>query len=176
MDSRRSALKKLLVGAAGAAAVPGAASAATRNAVTGQSIAGQASSFSLPDGPAPWWLIAPMSLGTSLGHGWYVQGLDAVKRGASVLTLRHVSGKSSRVHLCAHRGSPQGVAHSELVDLVLMDGGTGTQQTDEGLGRVVMGIGERIRRNELDPNGDIRSVAKMMLHGDRVDTFGAESL
>lgn len=174
MDSRRSALKKILAGAASAAAVPTAA-AATRNGSV--SLAGEAAaSFVLPNGPSPWWLIAPIATGTALGYGWYVHGLGGVERGASVLSLRHVSGRSARVHICAHQGRPQGISSTELIDLVLMDGGSGSAKTDEGLGRVVLGIGERIRRNELDPDGDLRPLAKMMTHSDRVVEFGAKSL
>lgn len=173
MDSRRSVLKKLLVGAASAAAVPGTASAAMSAA--GAQVAG-AVGLSLPTGPAPWWLFSPIALGTPLKYGWYVAGLSSVDRGASVLTLAHTSGRRAQVHLCAHNGSPQGVAHSQLVDLVLMDGGSGSFRTDERLGRVLLGLAERIRRNEVDPRGDLSPVARMMTHDARVDAFGAESL
>lgn len=172
MDSRRGMLKKLLFGTATAAAVPGSAFAAA-NAV-GQGA--RALGLELPTGPAPWWLIHPVSLGSDLGFGWTVSGLSSVDKGAAVLSLAHRSGAQAQVHLCAHRGSPRGVAHSQLVDLVLMDGGSGSFRTDERLGRVVLGLADRIRRNELDPRGDLSPLARMMAHDDRVDVFGPENL
>lgn len=172
MDSRRSVLKKMLAGTAAAAAVPGSASAAFHS-TAGAAIA---SELQLPTGPAPWWLFAPVGLGTPLKYGWYVADLSSVERGASVLTLAHASGRRARVHLCAHNGRPQGLTHTGLVDLVLMDGGSGSFRTDERLGRVILGLAERIRRNETDPRGDLSPIARMMTHTDRLDAFGPESL
>ncbi len=172
MDSRRGMLKKLLVGTAATAAVPGTASA-TLGAVEQAS---HASGISLPSGPAPWWLIAPARKGSEVGLGWYVGALSKVEKGAAILTLVHRSGQRARVHLCTHNGSPEGVAHTRLVDLVLMDGGSGSFRTDEQLGRVVLGLAERIRRNELDPEGDLWPLARMMSHQDRMDAYGPENL
>jgi hypothetical protein len=173
MDSRRSVLKKLLVGTATAAAVPGSASAALGAAA--QSVPGRAG-LSLPAGPAPWWLLAPFGMGSPLKFGWYVADLSSVERGAAVLTLAHSSGRRAQVHLCAHNGRPQGMTHSKLIDFVLMDGGSGSFRTDEKLGRVVLGLAEAVRRNELDPQGDLWPLAKMMTHDDRVTSYGAETL
>jgi hypothetical protein len=172
MDSRRSVLKKLLAGTAAAAAVPGTASAAIQAVQTSAAAAG----ISLPTGPAPWWLLAPVAVGTPLKYGWYVEGLSAVERGAAVLTLSHTNGRKARVHLCAHNGRPRGVAHTAMLDLVLMDGGSGSFRTDEKLGRVVLGLAERVRRNETASSGDLTPVARMMAHDERVRAFGPESL
>lgn len=178
MDSRRSVLKKLLAGTAAAAAVPGSASAAFEAVQGGVRLAdaGGVSLSALGSGPAPWWLLHPIAMGTPLKHGWYVAGLSTVNRGASVLTLAHTTGRKANVHLCAHDGSPRGVASTKLVDLVLMDGGSGSFRTDEKLGRVVLGLAERIRRNEARPDGDLKPIARMMSHDERVDVFGPESL
>lgn len=172
MDSRRTVLKKLLVGSTAAAAVPGTASAA----LGALEASAEAGTLTLPTGPAPWWLFHPVGLGTPLSFGWYVADLSPVARGASVLTLAHASGRRARLHLCAHNGRPQGVAHTRLLDMVLMDGGSGSFRTDEKLGRVVLGLAERVRRNETNPQGDLWPLARMMTHADRVDAFGPESL
>jgi hypothetical protein len=172
MDSRRNVLKKLLAGTAAAAAVPGSASAAFEAVQNGAAAAG----ISLPTGPAPWWMLAPVGVGTPLKYGWYVEGLSPVERGASVLTLAHTNGRKAKVHLCAHNGRPRGLAHTAMLDLVLMDGGSGSFRTDEKLGRVVLGLAERVRRNETQPNGDLAPVARMMSHDERVQAFGPESL
>jgi len=175
MDSRRTVLKKLLAGTAAAAAVPGVANAAFE-AVQGGTRAADAEGVTLPTGPAPWWLVHPIGMGTPLKFGWYVAGLSSVERGAAVLTLAHASGRGARVHICAHGGKPRGLASTRLVDLVLMDGGSGSFQTDEKLGRVVLGLAERIRRNETLPDGDLKPIARMMTHDDRVESYGPESL
>ena len=132
--------------------------------------------MTLPTGPAPWWLLAPFGMGSPLKFGWYIANLSSVERGASVLTLAHSNGRRVNVHLCAHNGRPQGMTHTRLLDLVLMDGGSGSFRTDEKLGRVVLGLAEAIRRNEVDPQGDLWPVAKMMTHSDRMDAYGPESL
>jgi hypothetical protein len=175
MDTRRSVLKKMLVGTAAATAVPGTASAAAEAVHEG--VRGlEAAGFVLPTGPAPWWLFAPIDLGTPLKYGWYVAGLSRVEKGAAVLTLAHASGRKARVHLCAHDGKPQGLTHTKLVDLVLMDGGSGSFRTDEKLGRVILGLAERIRRNETRPEGDLSPVARMMTHDERVEAYGPDTL
>lgn len=174
MDTRRNVLKKLLVGTATAAAVPASAGVALE--AVQQGIRSLEAAGMLPTGPAPWWLFQPIGMGTPLKFGWYVAGLSGVERGAAVLTLAHASGRKANVHVCAHRGNPQGLAHTRLVDLVLMDGGSGSFRTDEKLGRVVLGLAERVRRNESELAGDLSPIARMMTHDERVEVFGGESL
>ena len=122
--SRRDLLKTFAVGAA-VAGTTGAVTVAVQHAF-------------VQDGPAPWWLFSPLGRGTSLALGWYVHDLSAVVKGASVLTLRSSSGSEASIHLCAHNGSPRGIAYTELVDFVLMDGRNANARTDERLGRIVL--------------------------------------
>lgn len=82
----------------------------------------------------------------------------------------------ARVHLCHHQGDPKGLAHSDLIDLVLMDGGRGDRATDESLGRVLMGLAAHIRDNELSADGDLGALARMQPHSDRVLDYGPENL
>lgn len=172
MDSRRGVLKKLLAGTAATAAAPASASAA----VAALEQTAGAAGLELPSGPAPWWLLDPVRKGSEVGFGWYVSGLSGVSRGAAVLSLAHRGGRTARVHLCLHGGEPKGIASTRMLDLVLMDGGSGSFQTDERLGRVVLGLAERMRRNELDPNGDLWPLARMMTHDARVEAFGPDNL
>lgn len=180
MTTRRDVLKKLAVGTASAATVAGAGRAAADALAPELVELGDAAAALLsqgfPQGPAPWWLLHPIGVGTVLGYGWYVVDLSGVAAGAAVLTVGHSTGRKVRVHLCAHDGRPKGVAHTRLVDLVLMDGSTGSQRTDERLGRVILGLAERIRRNEANPQGDLVPVARMMTHEARVGTFGPDTL
>lgn len=166
MNSRRTILKNIGLGAAVATIAaggthalrtPGAASPSAR-------------------GPGPWWLLHPLARGSHLGLGWVLAHLSAVERGAIVLTLQHREGGVARVHICQHDGRPKGLAHTELLDLVLMDGGRGDRPTDEGLGRVLLGLAAHLRENELAEGGDLSVLARLQRHEDRVLDHGPETL
>jgi hypothetical protein len=68
------------------------------------------------------------------------------------------------------------LAHSELFDLVLMDGGQGDRATAEDLGRVLLGLAERVRRNELRLDGDLDALSRTLPHEERVLLYGPENL
>ena len=165
MTSRRELLKGMAVGAA-AAAIPATVVASTK---AGRGL------FAV-DGPAPWWLIAPLASGSPLALGWYIHSLGPVIKGASILTIRHASGKEARVHICSYEKEPVGLAHTALVDLVLMDGRNNDAATEEGLGRVLLGVGKAIANNETNPEGDLWPLVQMMTHDERVEFYGAEEL
>jgi hypothetical protein len=120
--------------------------------------------------------MAPFAPGSALGLGWHVHSFGAVDRGAAVLTLMNQDGGVARVHICAHEGQPRGLAHTRLLDLILMDGGDGARATDETVGRVLLGLAAKMGDNELEPSGDLHPLACMMTHGDRVVHFGPETL
>ena len=48
--------------------------------------------------------------------------------------------------------------------------------TDEDLGRAVLNLSARIRRNELSEAADLRPLAHLMSHAERVSLYGAETL
>lgn len=171
MNSRRTILKNIGVGTAVAALVTGAGAA-----VSSGSAALTATGSRMPEGDGPWWLVAPLARGSHLGAGWFLAHLSPVERGASVMTLQHREGAVARVHLCHHQGDPKGLAHSALIDMVLMDGGKGDRSTDETLGRVLLGLAAHIRENELSVDGDLGALARMQPHSDRVLDYGPESL
>lgn len=100
--------------------------------------------------PAPdnlWPLLAPLAPGDLIGLGWSVGELTRVSHGAAVLTLVSAQG-SARVHLCRHDGAPRGVAHSDSIDLLLMNRAEGLVPTDENLARVLNVLALLIRGNE----------------------------
>jgi hypothetical protein len=168
METRRNLLKGMAVGAA-ACSIPGGTAYAAQASLEGRD------GF-LSDGAAPWWLIAPLTAGSPLAYGWYVGSLGKVARGASVLTLKHSSGRQVRLHLCGYDSNPRGIAHTGLIDLVLMDGGFGDSKTGEHIGRIVLGIAKNIANNELDPKQDLYPIAKMLSHEERKALYGPESL
>ncbi len=172
MPSRRDLLKNIGIGAAAVAA--GAGSVQAAKAAHKATLEAFASGGSTKG--SPWWLIAPLQPGSHVGRGWAVASLSRVERGAAVLELRHRDGQSARLHVCGHDGRPKGLAHSALFDLVLMDGGRGDRRTPEGLGRALLGVADRIRKNEMVDGADLDSVARMLPHEQRVELFGAETL
>lgn len=132
--------------------------------------------FGVEGANAPWGLISPLSPGASLAGGWQVQSLSDVQKGASILTLQHAVHGQANIHVCAHDGQPQGVASTAMLDLVIMDGRDGNKPTNERLGRVVMDIASRIRKNETSDTADLRTMSRMMPHVARVDAYGPENL
>jgi hypothetical protein len=172
MHSRRDLLKNIGIGAAAVAATAGTVKAAeAAHKATLEAFASGGSTKG-----SPWWLIAPLRPGSQVGQGWAVAGLSRVERGAAVLELQHRDGQVARLHVCGHEGRPKGLAHSVLFDLVLMDGGRGDRRTPEGLGRALLGVADRIRKNEMVDGADLDSVARMLPHDERVELFGAETL
>lgn len=182
MDTRRKVLGKIGLGAAATGLVVGVERrlrpAGTRPA-DGDGAASDPGRVAARDpaaGDGPWWLLAPLSRGDHLGEGWFLAHLGPVRRGASVLTLQHRDGEVARVHLCYHDGTPRGLAHTTVLDLVLMDGGAGDKPTDENLGRVLLGLARVIRANELADDDRLQQLAAMQPHAERVDTYGPETL
>jgi hypothetical protein len=169
MATRRELLRKIGVGVASTAALGAGTSAMIVHKATLEA-------FARPSKSAPWWLLQPLVQGDAIGLGWSLGSLGPVERGASVLELRHSTGQTARVHICTYEGKPKGLAHTELFDLVLMDGGQGNKPTEETVGRVLLSLAEKMSENELDEEADLTRVGRMLTHGERVDVYGSESL
>lgn len=163
--SRRGVLQGMAVGAAVVAA--GAPELAEAAPVAG-ALAEEAA--------APWWLLAPLQVGSDVGFGWSIVSLSSVRQGAAVLRVGHAGQGEIDVHLCAIEGAPRGVAHAAHVDLVAMDGGRGDKPTDEGLGLALREIAKAIGRNETTEGADLRTLARLMPHTERVGAYGPERL
>lgn len=167
MQTRRTVLKMLAFGGTLFAAEAGA---------TAETLAKPSEEMVLPDGPEPWWLIFPLSQGAKLAKGWEVSSLSRVERGASVLALTRNSGETARIHICFRQGKAKGLAHTEMFDLLLMDGGNGDRPTEEGLARVLKDIARRIRKNEVREDANLRPLSRMQTHEERVGVYGPETL
>jgi hypothetical protein len=167
MASRRDVLTKLGLGLTALTVTTGAT-------IQGRTCSAFASGSSL-DG-SPWWLIAPLRAGTAVGKGWSVSELGNIEDGASILTLQSHQGQKVNIHICAYDGEPKGLAHTEFLDLILMDGGCGDKPTDEQLGRVLLGIAKRIRKNELSLQQNLDELVHLQTHEERILKYGAENL
>ena len=124
----------------------------------------------------PWWLVAPMTAGTTLDGEWRITDLGPIQDGASVMQLSHPEQESLRIHLCLHEGSPKGFAHTELFDLIVIDHGRGVRKVPDDLAPALKQLAEAIQDNELANNSAFAHVADMMTHKERVSAFGASQI
>ena len=71
-----------------------------------------------------------------------------------------------------------GITHSHLLDFVLMDGGNGDKRTQENLGRIIVGIAQRVSKNELGvvDADTIDAMSRMLTHEERMALYGPENL
>ena len=118
-----------------------------------------------PSASAPWELLAPLTAGAALGHGWQVAALSGVEAGSCVLTLQHASGRTQRVHVCRHDGRPAGVVYTDTLDLLVMNDGAGETPTDEGLAQAVATVAHAVARNAG------AAPAELLAHAERLDRF-----
>ena len=125
---------------------------------------------------APWWLLTPLHLGDSVGKGWRISGLRPIEKGATVLELQHFSGDQTQIHICAIEEQPVGVVHTQFLDLILMDGGQGQKATDEDLGRVVMNVALKIRKQEGQLLEQPEVLKLLEGHDFRMFQYGSENL
>jgi len=154
--SRRAFVGRVAAGAAVAVAASGvkrAAASTSGAALTGaESPVGQAPAaaapVAAPSAPPPWEMLRPLEMGAVVAGGWRVAGLSAIEHGACVLTLENERGRSHRIHLCRNDGRPQGLVHTERLDLVVMNGGQGDVPTEEGLAQAVAAVAHALAANE----------------------------
>ena len=178
MLSRRTFVGRLAAGAAVAGAVTtiGTRASARTSAAAEQSASASddartasassdAAPSDAPSAPAPWELLAPLTAGAALGHGWQVAALSGVEAGSCVLTLQHASGRTQRVHVCRHDGRPAGVVYTDTLDLLVMNDGAGETPTDEGLAQAVATVAHAVARNAG------AAPAELLAHAERLERF-----
>jgi hypothetical protein len=181
MLSRRDLVGKLA--ASGAVLVAGAAAASARLAPRAARGADRAASESwgqvgrpevdagTPEtamAPAPWDLLQPLAVGSAVAHGWRVAGFSGVVDGTCVLTLENERGRSHRIHLCRNGGTPQGIVHTDGIDLLVMNGGQGDVATDESFAQAVAEVAHVIAGNE---RRQATVVASLLSHEERLRRF-----
>jgi len=99
----------------------------------------------------PMALMAPHVVGSDLGRGWTLLDLRAPDRGAMLLSLKRTAdGAVARVHLCRNGGCPAGIASTDRLDFMLMNGGGGDEASDEELGLVLLELAPAVAANEAD--------------------------
>jgi ferredoxin len=111
----------------------------------------------LPTGEsaAPWALIDPFSAGSTLGMGWVLDSLSPVRGGAATLVLRHERKGVARVAIRRNNGRPRGVAHTEHLDFMLLNAGSGATQTEESIERVLVAFAESLPKQHNGTHSEL---------------------
>jgi hypothetical protein len=121
--------------------------------------------------PPPWRLLTPLAAGSVISHGWRVGALSPVQDGSCVVTLENERGRAHRVHLCRNDGTPQGIAHTRRLDLVMMNAGHGDLPTEESLAQAVAALAHVVAANEGEMPG--RVLTELLPHAERVRRFAS---
>jgi hypothetical protein len=121
--------------------------------------------------PAPWELVSPLGAGAVVAPAWRLADLSPVQDGACVVTLENERGRAHRVHLCRNDGTPQGIAHTRRLDLVMMNAGHGDLPTEESLAQAVAGLAHVVAANEGTMPGHV--LAALLPHAERVRRFAS---
>src|SRR6185436_18357071 len=99
----------------------------------------------------PWALLHPLTEGYELALGWALESLSPVRSGAATMVLRHPQHGPARVAIRRNSGAPLGVAHTDHLDFLLMNGGSGTSETEPSVGRVLGAVARMLQNNEPNP-------------------------
>ena len=190
MLSRRTLIGKVAVGAAAALAVGAARTgvAATRpidgptdgfrdatdapaTARTGEHALEPSADVVAAAAPPAWELVAPLTAGSVVAHGWHLAAMTAVQDGSAVVTLANERGHAHRIHLCGNDGTPQGLVYTRRVDLVVMNQGYGALPTDEHFGQAVAALAHVVAANEATLADG--ALAGLVPHAARLERFAA---
>lgn len=105
-----------------------------------------------------WQLLAPFTAGTALALGWVLDSLGPIRAGVAIMVLRHEQHGSAQVSIRRNNGTPCGVAHTDTLDFLLLNGGGGSAPTEGSIERVLKALAKalRVRGNKdcdafLDP-------------------------
>jgi ferredoxin len=93
----------------------------------------------------PWELLAPFGEGSPIGLGWVVDSLSPVRGGAVSLVLRHEQHGTAHVTIRRNGGAPLGIAHTDLWDFLLMNGGSGRTHTEDSIANALIGMADTLR-------------------------------
>ena len=121
----------------------------------------------------PWHLLTPFAEGDSLALGWVLESLSSIRAGAATMVLRHPDLGLARVAIHRNGGTPIGIAHTDHLDFMLMNGGSGSAQTERSIEVILSALAEALRKNA---NGGPRvDVLDALLPHGASQTSGATS-
>jgi ferredoxin len=111
----------------------------------------------------PWALLAPFGEGTRLPLGWSIESLSPIRAGAATLVLAHAEHGPARIAIRRNGGAPMGVAHTDALDFMLLNGGSGGTRTEESVGRVLIALGRALAAQPA-PRGVAQLLAALHPH------------
>ena len=100
----------------------------------------------------PWALLAPFGKGTRLPLDWSIESLSPIRGGAATLLLAHAERGRARIAIRRNAGAPLGIAHTDTLDFLLMNGGSGGSRTDESAGRVLIALARALDAQPAAPD------------------------
>jgi hypothetical protein len=100
-------------------------------------------------GAPPWKLLAPFVPGAPLGDGWVIESLSTVSHGSATLVLQHSRKGEARISVCPNVGAPRGIAHTEHLDFLLMNEGTGNKPTESSIAAALVELAARLQASGL---------------------------
>ncbi len=117
---------------------------------------------------APWEILQPLAVGSTVASGWKIAGLTGAVNGSCVVTLENDRGRQSRVHICRNDGRPNGIVYTGNFDLLAMNGGKGDLPTEESFARAIAELSHVLAANE----DSSAVVASLMPHAERLSMCG----
>jgi len=116
------------------------------------------------DEPPPWAVLHPLTEGCGLALGWALESLGPVRGGAATMVLRHAQHGAARVAIHRNNGAPLGIAHTDHLDFLLMNGGSGTSETEPSIGRVLCAVASFLQAEGREPAPDM--LAALLPHSE----------
>lgn len=113
----------------------------------------------------PWALLAPFGEGTRLPLGWSIDSLSPIRDGTATLVFANAEHGAARIAIRRNGGAPMGVAHTDALDFMLLNGGSGGTRTEESVGRVLIAFVGALA-SQPAPADAARLLAALRPHGE----------
>ena len=112
----------------------------------------------------PWELLTPFAEGEPIGLGWVLASLGRVSGGSASLALRHEQYGTAHVAVRRNGGAPLGIAHTDRLDFLLMNGGSGRTHTEDSIARALIAMAETLQRHTAAVREDV--LASLLPHAE----------
>lgn len=112
----------------------------------------------------PWALLTPFGEGVGIGLGWVLDSLSPVRGGGALLALRHEQHGVGHVAIRRNVGAPLGIAHTDRLDFLLMNGGSGRTHTEDSIARALIAMADTLQQHTAEVSEDL--VASLLPHAE----------
>jgi len=112
----------------------------------------------------PWELLAPFAEGVPVGLGWVLDSLSPVRGGSASLALRHEEHGTAHVAIRRNGGAPLGIAHTDRLDFLLMNGGSGRTHTEDSIARALLAMADILQQHSAAVPDEV--VAALLPHAE----------